>query len=509
MGKLATPFRVGILVIVTLVAFAIAFTFLNKGGLSHRDAARAYAYFHDASGLGPKSRIQIAGILVGEIESIQLEGQLARVTLLVKRDIKLKTDATLAKRSESLLGDFMLDLTPGSEKADMLEDGGQITHVQDTTGMEQAFNSLSKITGDIQEVTAALRVSLGGDKGALSLSHIIQNLSQMSDQLNDTVRMNGERLNDILTNFQGVSSDVRSITSSEEQRYKVIVENVQTITEDVKDVLVQVKKVLGAGEGNMKDTVDSLKETLTKLNSSLENVQEITGRINKGEGTLGQLINDKKMGQAITDTVLDASDYFSRLVTVQTELAIRSEYLINQGTSKSYLQLKLIPKPDRFYTIEIVDDPRGLTTEQVIQKNPPGSTEVAQQIVHTTTQSLKYSVQFNQRYYFATVHFGIIESTGGAGVDLHFLDDALTFKVDAFAFTEQSAKYPRLKAFVNYSFLGHIFVTGGIDDALNNPFRDPVSRQLLSGRDYFVGGGVYFNDDTLKSVISTVGAVKF
>ena len=114
--------------------------------------------------------------------------------------------------------------------------------------------------------------------------------------------------------------------------------------------------------------------------------------------------------------------------------------------------------------------------------------EAAQQVQRITTQALKYSVQFNKRFYFATVRFGVIESTGGLGLDLHFLDDALTVKFDAFNFSEQSAKFPRLKAYANYAILGHVFFTAGVDDALNSQFRDPVSRQLLSGRDFFAGG---------------------
>ena len=58
----------------------------------------------------------------------------------------------------------------------------------------------------------------------------------------------------------------------------------------------------------MQNTVADLKETLEKLNKSLDNLSQITDKVNKGEGTVGQLINDKRLGQALTDTVVDASD---------------------------------------------------------------------------------------------------------------------------------------------------------------------------------------------------------
>ncbi|AKJ03705.1 Mammalian cell entry related domain protein [Archangium gephyra] len=54
---------------------------------------------------------------MGEVESIKLEGTRARVTVRIRRDIPMFEDATLAKRSESLLGDYLLDLNPGTEMA--------------------------------------------------------------------------------------------------------------------------------------------------------------------------------------------------------------------------------------------------------------------------------------------------------------------------------------------------------------------------------------------------------
>src|SRR5690349_22917020 len=97
--------------------------FTRKGGMGRDEAMEAYAYFRDASGLGTKSRIQIAGIPVGEVTGVTLEGTRAKVTVRVRRDVVLHQDAALIKRSESLLGDYLLDLNPGTEMTPPLKDG--------------------------------------------------------------------------------------------------------------------------------------------------------------------------------------------------------------------------------------------------------------------------------------------------------------------------------------------------------------------------------------------------
>jgi phospholipid/cholesterol/gamma-HCH transport system substrate-binding protein len=112
------------------------------------------------------------------------------------------------------------------------------------------------------------------------------------------------------------------------------------------------------------------------------------------------------------------------------------------------------------------------------------------------------------------VRFGIFESTGGVGGNLHFLRDSLSINFDLFDFGALDKDYPRLKVYANYAFLGHLFVTVGIDDVLNpqrydtdvlSPAAQGLSNHaLLSGRDVFVGAGISFTDDDLKAIITSV-----
>jgi len=500
--KLVTPFRVGLLV---LVAGAFLFGFIlftRKGGLSEDEAIQVYAYFRDASGLGSKSRVQIAGIAVGEVSGIQLEGTRARVSLLIRRDVDLREDAVLIKRSESLLGDYLLDLNPGTDQAQVMADGGEIRRVVDSQGMEAVFESLNKITGDIQQVTAALREVLGGDKGAGSLERIVDNLVRLSDSVDQTVRSSAEQLDAILRNFEGVSADVRGITRENEESVRKIVTNIEAITQDTRNVLATVEKIVGSdGEGDLKESVASIKQTMNRLDQTLANVEEVTRKVRDGEGAVGALMSDKRLGQKLAESVEDLSELSSRITGMQAEVGLQATYLLEQGASKNSLQLRLIPKPDKYYLLEIVDDPRGATETQVVQSNPPASGEPVIQKQKITREAFKISAQFAKRYYFTTLRFGLIESTGGVGADFHFFDDHLRLQLDAFNFSVEELTYPRIRASLRAQAFDRLFVTVGVDDILNGRQRDTVTRRLLAGRDFFFGGGIYFTDDDLKAVL--------
>src|SRR5207253_11313141 len=126
-----TPIRVGLVVAAAAAAFGIGL-WLIGADLSGRNRTYAvYAIFDDATGLGVRSRVQIAGIPVGQVDRVELDQRLAKakVWLRIKKDFILHRDATITKRSESILGDFLLDLTPGSAGEPPLKDGDEIRNV--------------------------------------------------------------------------------------------------------------------------------------------------------------------------------------------------------------------------------------------------------------------------------------------------------------------------------------------------------------------------------------------
>jgi phospholipid/cholesterol/gamma-HCH transport system substrate-binding protein len=509
--KVVTPFRVGLLVIASLAILFGFLTFSKKGGMERDEAVEVHAFFKDASGLGKKSRVQIAGIPVGEIVAIDLIGLRAKVTIRIRKEIGVRSNASLTKRSESLLGDYMIDLTPGTESEPLLKNGDEIKSVLDAPGMDAVMGRLQLIADDVQQVTSSLRNVLGGEKGQASLEGIVSNLTRLMEAVDKTVRETSQRLDQILANIEGVSGDVREITSKEQGSISSIVRNLDTISRDVRDVIGTVKRVVGENENEVQPGVASVKETLAKLDRTLANVEEVSQNLKEGKGPVGALISNERLGQKLTDTIDDVSDFASRLTTLEFELGIRTDYLVNQGAAKIFITGRLIPKPDKYYLFEAVDDPRGSSETVLLQNNPPSAGEPAVQKQIRTRETLKFSAQLAKRYSFLTLRLGIIESTGGVGLDVNvpikffyysrWLEDALVFRVDAFNFSVENLTLPRLRATLRFTPIEHLYLTVGIDDALNPTNRDTLTNKLISGRDFFVGAGVYFTDADIRSLL--------
>src|SRR5207248_1124112 len=189
--------------------------------------------------------------------------------------------------------------------------------------------------------------------------------------------------------------------------------------------------------------------------------------------------------------------------------------------AKNYFGIRIIPKPDKWYGIELVDDPRGLTkqirTINSLCPNPPSSMPITCSggtstafypsfLEQTTTERvLKFSAYIAKRYGPISGRFGLIENTGGFGIKLHLFNDSLTLSADAFEFANPLKARPRIKLYADFRFLDHLLITAGADDVANAPFADPeYTTRIISGRDYFLGAGFFFTDDDIKLLVAAL-----
>jgi phospholipid/cholesterol/gamma-HCH transport system substrate-binding protein len=541
---------VGALVAITSTAFLVAFTFFKKGGYSESESYVVHAYFADATGLTWKSRVQIAGIQIGEVDTISLAGDRARLDLRIKNGIDLRQDACLIKTFPSaLLPDALLEATPGTAAAPSLSslpvDAREVKCVREATSVQKLIEAMSKIASDIQLVTGDLAQTVGGPKG--SMREIIENLAQLTRRLDATVAANEGRLSSILANVDVISGDIRELTQSEKDRVRQVLKNIEGLTGELKDVATSIRAVVDGGVGGAAAPGEpgqpgqpgasgegpgggaevrvagadakGVKQAVEKLNSNLTRLDELLGKLQEGKSVASRLLVDERMGRQLGSAVEAASDYVDRLNRLQVEVQLRSEWLLNQTGAKTYFGAKLLPRPDKYYLFEVVSDPRGVdtvTSETVTTRDPItgiDTTTVATRTKHE--EKLTFTLQLAKRYGPMTFRVGVIESSGGVGSDLHLFDDALQISVSIYQFSRPFQNvFPRAKVWLNYQFLQHFYFTAGADDFLNQwkIGRYPGGPKFTIGNDVFFGGGIFFTDDDLKTLIgagagSVVGSV--
>lgn len=120
---------VGVFVLAGLAL--IAFLSLSIGGLEvfKGDRYSVKARFATVGDLAPDATVRIAGVKVGRVDSISLEGYAAEVVLLIDDEIALPADTIASIRTQGLLGQSYVSLSPGASERDLV-DGGRIAQTE-------------------------------------------------------------------------------------------------------------------------------------------------------------------------------------------------------------------------------------------------------------------------------------------------------------------------------------------------------------------------------------------
>ena len=512
--RLKAPFWVGVLVIVGGIVAVTMWVTLEGGG--SRDGAKAYyAIFDDVTGLFVNSRVNMAGIPVGDVTSVKLQkGGTVRVDFTVGGEIELyegiasdgedgnpyyKNGATAAKKSASLLGDYFLEVTPGTSGR-VLADGDEVKNAIEPASIDDLTERMDAIAKNVEEVTKSLAAVFGGPQGQENVQKLLDNLNEIVATLNVFVGENSTKLDRIVSNAEQISDDVRMLTDTGAESVAVILRDTEAIVQEVRYIIGQSSTDLQSGLGTLKGTLSRLQSTLDSLNYSLQNIQDITDKVNEGEGTLGELVNNPAIAQRTEQILDDAGEFIGQISRLKTIIDLRSEYHLNNEQLKNVLGIRLQPADDKYYLIELIDDYRGATTitQRTINSTNEGDAPLYNETEVKTTDSFKFSVQIARTFYLnswfgVTGRFGLIESTGGIGVNFILLENrALELNADLFSFGEDVN--PRLRAFANWHFFKVVYLTAGIDDAIN-PLR----------REYTIGAGIRFDDQDLKAILTTVG----
>jgi phospholipid/cholesterol/gamma-HCH transport system substrate-binding protein len=484
-----------VLVVTALTYFLIKVT--NERAPSGQGTV-VWGRFRDAAGLFQKSRVQTAGIPVGQIEKRELDPDvpLARITVRLLPGIRLWENAVVSKKSASLLGEFYLEIDPGTpvgivngEKRPMrqLQDGDQIKNIREPTGMGDIMTDVGTILPIMKDILQDVRTLTSGP------------IASAAENVNKMIETNSTVLESVLTRVDHIAGDVDSITHSESENIRVAIKNVRDITESIKSLVGTSQGEVAETGTAMRSSLQKLQATVDNLDKSLKNVETITSRLEKGEGTAGHLLTDDTIARNVEDITEDASGFVRGVTKLQTIVGLRTEYNFLSGQPKEYLSVQLVPRPDKFYLIELVDDPRGRREDVItIVENAKGVTPE-----RTTTYSLnklKFTFQLGKTYGIFSGRFGIKESTGGVGMDIHLRQDHLLLSVDLFDTLVNT--YPRLQGRAAYApFQRYFYILGGVDDVINKRAKFGTA----GGFDWFLGGQLVFNDEDLKSMLLFTG----
>ena len=270
-----TEIQVGATVLGAIAILLVSLAWLKDYSL-HRGKRVWHVEFPQTGGLSPSDEVQVNGIRKGDVLSMKLVGDEVRVDLSLDSDIVLTRHSVVAIRNVGLMGEKIIAV-------DLVASGPPYGSDEVIPGVYE--KGMSEVMGQIgATVDAVARLSARLDTVATALSRegrlsgTLQNFSRASEELTLAVSENRATLREALGNFASASRTARRLTADREAQLVQAVDKFASAA-DKMDVLAS--------------RIDSLRAVL----------QSVGGRVDRGEGTLGKLVNDERLYAELNTSV--------------------------------------------------------------------------------------------------------------------------------------------------------------------------------------------------------------
>ncbi len=152
MKKSSVELGVGIFVLIGLICVAYLTIQLGKMKLLGDDHYFLNARFLSVSGLKAGAQVEIAGVSVGQVDSISLDpkDQVAMVRLKIRKNVVLTDDVIASVKTSGLIGDKYIKLSPGGSD-ETLGPEDIITETESALDIEELISKYA--FGDVKSLT--------------------------------------------------------------------------------------------------------------------------------------------------------------------------------------------------------------------------------------------------------------------------------------------------------------------------------------------------------------------
>ncbi len=516
-----TETRVGIFV---LVAIGIFFYLSLNIGAIRFDARQYYPYktfFDDTGGLDEKAPIKIAGVEVGWVDSINLlEGGKAEVGLKIHKRNRLARNSYATVQQEGLIGSKHVEIDPGDPTTGTLPPGSVLAMPgRAPTSVGDLLEQFKDIASGIQDVVVSFKNTFGTRKGEENLKSALNSVAQASDRianfsqvLEQTLNKNEDNMNNMLIDFRQTAKHAANTVPAIKQDFSKIS---LAMTDDTLPPIATASNKAGTAFESVGTAADNARETFA-------GATDVVDKINKGEGILGKLLTEDEMYGDLKKTVKGFKQMVHKSQTLDVQLDMHAETLFRTHSSKGYFEARLRPKNDYFYNIQLVADERGsvkkierhykrydahnnlLSTDDLTQWQKLDVPDKEEKITRIKNDIL-FGFQFGKQFDRVALRLGMFENSFGFGADYYVPLGTDKFhwvsSLEAFDFNGANrldSKRPHYKWINKLYFMRNVYTNFGVDDFYSKDNASP-----------FFGGGIRFNDEDIKYLLSYLPTSKF
>lgn len=275
------------MVLLALAGAVWGFNVLKGSNLFSRSKT-FYAKYQTVSGLTVSSPVKVNGFKIGQVTEIGFLPESTKGELLVQfridnKEYKFPKDSRARIVSSGILGGNEIIIVPGRSSA--LAESGDTLRSEIEAGLQEQVNEMiaplkakvENLIGSVDTVITAFKSVFDDEgmgnisSGITSLRKSIQGIELVISQVNSLISSEKPKISNIITNVDSISGTVRKSNKD----IRNIIRNFSAVSDSLK-------------QANIASTVNSFNRVMNEVDTMLT-------RVNRGEGTLGELLGSKEL----------------------------------------------------------------------------------------------------------------------------------------------------------------------------------------------------------------------
>ena len=265
--------KLGAFVLVAITCFIVGLYYIGSKKNIFQSSVNVSTDFNNIGGLMPGNNVHFNGLNIGTVSKIYpVSDTTIRVEFTIADEFSkfITKNAIAAIGTDGLLGNKLIEITPGKGGAEQVEDGSILT-AQNPIQIDNALRTLVKTNDNLNVITENLR----------GVSEKFNNTNSLWHLLTDTI----------------VAQNIRSAVV----KFRLTSDNTAVITGDLKKIAKDIKAGKGSVGALITDTMFShnLNQTIINIKAISDSVAIITGdfknisaNLKNGDGSIGTLLTD-------------------------------------------------------------------------------------------------------------------------------------------------------------------------------------------------------------------------
>ncbi len=292
--------KLGIFVILISIIFTFVIYRVSGGQGFFNSTITIYADFENVEGLLLGNNVRYAGVKVGTVTDIDVKSdKLLTVTMSLDKEVQayMKSNAEADISTNGLVGNMLVNLTPGKGDAAFIQNGDIIMNKKNIELTEMlgtlstTNDKIAQITDALLEITNKINNGTGSISQLINDGSLVKNLNATTYNLSMTsrnIRASADSINHMIAYASNGGGNLGYLFKD------------NTLKNQMSNLSNNIDSLINDRAEPIMKNLETSSETIARTSKELES---IINEIEKGEGLMGTLLNDSTITNDLKKTI--------------------------------------------------------------------------------------------------------------------------------------------------------------------------------------------------------------